>query len=1682
MAKGYIASIVFILLFCFVALQSHAQYGNEWINYNVQHWKIRTANSGLFEISYNDLLSAGFPVNNASSDLIQLFGQERKLKYKVIDGNDGTFNPGDKILIWLNANDGWLDDLVYDNPQNHVHPYYSLFNDTATYYISYDPNQTALHTSLLYAGNPDDYPVLPFLRKKVIEGWSNEYFIGKQDNNAITLPFYEAAEGWYDNRFPKGGSSVKDILTPNAYTGLDAPNAEVLAVSASVSSANGNPNHHLQIGYGNPFQLVMDSIYHGYQLNKISFQVPAQSVGATTRITHKSINDLNVATDFHAVSYIEIDYARNNDFSGPSASHFFSVQDHDLDGIVRIDLLNYSSLSPALFTLDEYGFIDEEIQIQPNGNTIRALIAMGAGSIKNMLLCDLNTVSANIIEPVNTSGYFVNYAANPLDSAFIIVTHKKLLNYAQNYASYRNNGQTESLLADVEELYHQYGAGIYQNPLAIRRFCDHLLNTWPQAPSSLFLVGKSVHSPSISNTPGSRKSVEAYANTLVPTWGYPSSDVVFTSGLAGTITEPAIPTGRLAAINGDQVLDYLNKVVQHESAPAADWMKQILHFGGGGNEFEQTLFENYLHDYEVIAEDTCFGGNVHTFLKSNSDPIQFNLSDSIQTLIESGVSIMTFFGHATSNGFDQNIDHPSAYNNNGKYPILIGNSCYTGNVHLPTFTSTSEIFVLYPYGGTIGFIAKGDVGIPGFLDAFTNALYKRFAQKSYGYSIGHCMKKCIEDIQGAGGNFYINNTTLTLALHGDPAIRVHSHELPDFLVEAPDISFNPSEVSTELDSFVVYLALHNIGKAINQPLSTELIRHFPDGSDTSYTAVLPHLYYRDTLRFKIEVDRLRGVGMNRFDVLVDYPADLISELNDNSNNVVIGVELLITSGDLLPVFPQDYAVIPQTEITLYASTGNPFQEMRNYRIELDTVPEFNSAFLQFYETGQSGGLISWSPSLLNQDSTVYFWRCSAIPEENENQIWHQNSFQYINNQSGWGQADFDQFKDNGFSNIEAVEISESFDFVNTQVPFSCYLYGNSNSNFESLDTRYQIGLEIQDYSGCGNPPAIHVAVVDPITLLPWETNYLGMHPEYDFGNLLTCTNSRARPEKYFIFRQNNESQLIALADMLSNSVPDGHFLLVYSWKYATYDNWDLYAPELAQVFADMGVPQIGAGQDSVTFIFFQQKGNPESTILQYGSTIDDYLELQTALIGTFGNGQMNSPVIGPADNWHSLHWLNFPQEELSSDSIALRLFGISNSGQRSLLNTFYGLSGDESDLSQANGFPYLQLEASIIDSINITPSQPHRWHVLHDQTPEAALNPNLYFVFEGDTLKEGEDILYSVAISNAGETDMDSLLIHYWIENESRERTYIPYSRQDSLRVGETLIDSIYFNTQGLSGRNYFWVEVNPALPEGGYDQLELSHFNNIAQRSFFVVNDEQNPVLDVSIDGKHILDGELVSAKPYILITLKDENPFFIMEELSDTSFFKLFLTDPGGHQRQIYFENFSKPDLIRFNPATASNRKCSIEYTPVLEQDGTYLLLVQATDKSGNESGSNDYRISFEIDNKPSITEILNYPNPFSSRTQFVFSLTGSEVPDQMQITIMTITGRVVRQINATEIGPLRIGRNQTEFWWDGTDEFGDPLANGIYLYTVSVKLRGEDLELRENAASRFFAKGVGKMYLMR
>src|SRR5690606_32459458 len=88
------------------------------------------------------------------------------------------------------------------------------------------------------------------------------------------------------------------------------------------------------------------------------------------------------------------------------------------------------------------------------------------------------------------------------------------------------------------------------------------------------------------------------------------------------------------------------------------------------------------------------------------------------------------------------------------------------------------------------------------------------------------------------------------------------------------------------------------------------------------------------------------------------------------------VDLFVPGGDVLPVYPFKYAVVPKTSsITLKASTTDPFAPSTKYKLELDTNDSFSFPIASTFITS-SGGVLEWVVNLPFPDSTVYYWRVS----------------------------------------------------------------------------------------------------------------------------------------------------------------------------------------------------------------------------------------------------------------------------------------------------------------------------------------------------------------------------------------------------------------------------------------------------------------------------------------------------------------------------------------------------------------------------------------------------------------------------------------------------------------------------------------------------------------------------------
>src|SRR6185437_13939692 len=121
--------------------------------------------------------------------------------------------------------------------------------------------------------------------------------------------------------------------------------------------------------------------------------------------------------------------------------------------------------------------------------------------------------------------------------------------------------------------------------------------------------------------------------------------------------------------------------------------------------------------------------------------------------------------------------------------------------------------------------------------------------------------------------------------------------------------------------------------------------------------------------------------------------------------------------------------------------------------------------------------------------------------------------------------------------------------------------------------------------------------------------------------------------------------------------------------------------------------------------------------------------------------------------------------------------------------------------------------------------------------------------------------------------------------------------RQKPLISGDTITLRYDIDTKAFSASNTLFIEFNP-----DNDQAEEYHFNNFLYRNFYVKADKYNPLLDVTFDGMHILNRDIVSAKPHITIKLKDESNFLA---LNDTSLLKVQIRQPDGSLRLYHFDN---------------------------------------------------------------------------------------------------------------------------------------------------------------------------------
>jgi hypothetical protein len=208
------------------------------------------------------------------------------------------------------------------------------------------------------------------------------------------------------------------------------------------------------------------------------------------------------------------------------------------------------------------------------------------------------------------------------------------------------------------------------------------------------------------------------------------------------------------------------------------------------------------------------------------------------------------------------------------------------------------------------------------------------------------------------------------------------------------------------------------------------------------------------------------------------------------------------------------------------------------------------------------------------------------------------------------------------------------------------------------------------------------------------------------------------------------------------------------------------------------------------------------------------------------------------------------------------------------------------------------------------------------------------------------------------------------------------------------------------------------------------------------IAADNKGPQIELFLNDFTFVNASITHKSPLLLAKLFDENGINtagsgVGREILAT------LDKNTPKERTIVLNEFFESELNSYQRGELSYQLQNLEA-------GKHTLTLKAWDTYNNSS---EATIEFTVENSEDLVvrNLLNYPNPFTTRTEFHFDHNKQGQDLQVNLQIMTIGGRVVKSFyQDIYAAPSHV----VTFEWDARDEFADKLAKGVYIYRLRIR----------------------------
>jgi hypothetical protein len=1655
-----------------------------WYNPNKNYFKIYVKEKDVYRLTYEELSSAGVQLgSNTLIKKLEMFNDGLPVPIEIFDNNtDSVFNTGDylqfvgfpatatpycKTNIYNLTNTYWFS---YQSDSSGVNyrqmPSYGDFNRI------YFQNLTTLHFErdslyerLGYA--PDD--------KRDFWLWDRVASYKGESAKAFGL-YFEYFNHWSypDSPYVRLKVAMQGLLN-SGICQLDHK-AYVIINDKPIGDISWNGQN--DVVFNKRFYASLDSIpiYPG---NQLIVEVRG---------------DICPDDDEIRVNWVEFDYWRGSAVFGK----YYNFINYDTLGINRYGIFYWEGNDMRVYVPSKSKMMHIS---DPPGYT-QFTDTMKAVTEYFLAASDYySTVDSIVADPSSD----LRDISNGAD--YIIITHKNFSGIADQLAALRqNNFPDENIpnprieVVDVQQIYDEFAFGFLQ-PKSLNEFVKYAFENWQSpAPSYIVLLGDMSYDY--------RALLANSRPNFIPTipfytfqYGQAASDNLIVA-VAGNDAAPDLAIGRLSIETVDEGNILLQKLTDYPDDPTKPWKQNVLFLASGLSLQDETQFgfndaSLYLGNTYVIPQ-----GYNATYVfrypsKPEHEPYQGE-GPKIREEINKGAALINYYGHGGGYQWDLVFTTDDIYllENEGRLPLILSVTCYTA--HFDNQDVFGEQFNKVPGKGSIGFYGSSGLTYWGVGTAMNRELFDEIFNKRI-FITGKGFMNSKNRVP-PGGLYGVQINLLTYL--GDPVLKIILPNYPDFELKSNSISLIPENPIVG-DSIQVKLNISNWGTVFpNDSVVVELYAELPD---TAYQIGLikrPSFGERDSVYFPWVPDKggfyTLTAKVNETDIIIE---------EDHSDNIGTAQIIIFNISEPNILTPIDGFVSTSNMIEFnLADIGYYIPKELKYFVQIDTTQNFASPIITSAEIIPNKSHVKWnSPGL---PSGVYFWRARIFDGTDYGNWSPARSFSVMNQSKDGYYAHNKILKSFSTYNINYSEVNKSLTLNTEPLPakpnnkthlldFSpdpelpdslrltalttdgTYLYF-ANIWFyareltDGVSMIYRVGtgnsgtIEGQFYGPfsafrdtilhsivCHSDGYLYVAIGKPhkIVRINLSTEYIDTL-DVPVG-ILNADNSKLTNGPQFLTSDGQYIYNITLFDSTGT----------YKYTVRTFDpanNWTIAKPDLELFGTSYGSAFTGFfvhGERIYISEYFHNylkrhrlsdgifeeewlaREPVPSNFKHYFSWCLDWQHDKIyasvflypqidPLFGKFAgyyvdaNGTITTKQVGPVAWWNSLKYdLTNPSPTGEYSTLLL--------GQNSSTKNWDTLQvnlPDSVSLSEINSnlYPYIRLKFDMTDSTFTITEPMELKSVQFDYQPL----PDVYveredFNFQQDSLIQGYPVTFDFKARNFGNTTVDSLNLNFYL-NGLDSLIFSPIVGVPGDTTSATVEYTI--DTRKLLFENEVTVF-------GEQRKREYFYFNNLIDQNFFVARDSVRPVFSVKFDDQEIIDNDIVSATPEVIMTLEDNSPLPL-----DTTYFTIVHNNKPLH--------FYQPELgYEYNGA---GTPFIITWKPELK-DGRHTLEVLAKDASGNFFDSTSYRVIFNVFNENDITDIYNYPNPFARTTHFTFLLKGQDKPDELDIKIYTIAGRLIRDI---KLPPTDLITNFNKIYWDGRDEDGDEVGNGVYLYKVIAK----------------------------